>query len=171
MRWSASCSGEEDRATRDALGAAQGCPDVPAISASSSCVNPISLSRYNSASSTRRRNTRSSAGTGSASTRLLAGTAADAQTLNLGASGAIAAVLGAYLILFPGAQIRGLIGFWPVRLSVVRGERRALRVECASSGIAFFAHVGRFVFGAVVARPVVARGRLEDDEAPRRVWA
>ena len=38
---------------------------------------------------------------------LLAGTQADAQVPNLGASGAIAAVLGAYFVLYPGSRSSG----------------------------------------------------------------
>ena len=37
-------------------------------------------------------------------------------------------------------------------------------------GVAFFAHVGGFVFGALVAKGLVASGRLRDDPAPRHVW-
>ena len=37
------------------------------------------------------------------------GTTAEARVPNLGASGAIAAVLGAYFVLYPGSQVRGLI--------------------------------------------------------------
>ena len=40
---------------------------------------------------------------------LLFGTAADARVPNLGASGAIAAVLGAYFVLYPNARIRTLV--------------------------------------------------------------
>jgi membrane associated rhomboid family serine protease len=113
---------------------------------------------------------------------LLAGTAADAQTPNLGASGAIAAVLGAYFILFPGAQIRGLIGFWPVTLSawfflgfwflyqLFEANFGIFESSAHGGGVAFFAHVGGFVFGALVAKGLVASGRLGDDPAPRRVW-
>ena len=114
---------------------------------------------------------------------LLAGTAADAQTPNLGASGAIAAVLGAYFILFPGAQIRGLIGFWPVTLSawfflgfwflyqLFEANFGIFESSAHGGGVAFFAHVGGFVFGALVAKGLVSSGRLQDDPAPRRVWA
>ena len=48
---------------------------------------------------------------------LLAGTAADTHTPNLGASGAIAAVLGAYFILYPNSTVFGLVVVWPVRIS------------------------------------------------------
>jgi membrane associated rhomboid family serine protease len=114
---------------------------------------------------------------------LLAGTTADAQTPNLGASGAIAAVLGAYFILFPGAQIRGLLGFWPVTLSAMfflgfwflyqlfEANFGLFESSAHGGGVAFFAHVGGFVFGAVVARALVASGRLQDDRVSRGVWA
>src|SRR5262245_18767938 len=48
---------------------------------------------------------------------LLAGTNADGAVPNLGASGAIAAVLGAYLVLFPGSRVFGLFGIFPVTIS------------------------------------------------------
>ena len=41
---------------------------------------------------------------------LWSGTAADARVPNLGASGAIAAVLGAYFVLYPGSRVPGLLG-------------------------------------------------------------
>ena len=47
---------------------------------------------------------------------LIAGTAADATVPMLGASGAIAAVLGAYWILYPGARILTIVGIFPVRI-------------------------------------------------------
>src|SRR5215471_15634681 len=48
---------------------------------------------------------------------LLAGSAADARVPNLGASGAIAAVLGAYFVLYPSSQVFGLVTIVPVRIS------------------------------------------------------
>jgi rhomboid family protein len=47
------------------------------------------------------------------------GTAAGASVPNLGASGAIAAVLGAYLVLYPGSTVRGLFVFWPVQVAAL----------------------------------------------------
>jgi rhomboid family protein len=114
---------------------------------------------------------------------LLAGTAADAQVPNLGASGAIAAVLGAYFVLFPRAQIRGLIGFWPVRISawfflgfwflyqLFEANFGLFESSANGGGVAFFAHVGGFVFGYVVARAALASGRLRETESPMRAWA
>jgi membrane associated rhomboid family serine protease len=48
---------------------------------------------------------------------LIAGTPADARAANLGASGAIAAVLGAFFVLYPGAKVTGLLGILPLRIS------------------------------------------------------
>jgi membrane associated rhomboid family serine protease len=102
---------------------------------------------------------------------LLAGSQADAQVPNLGASGAIAAVLGAYLVLYPTSQIRGLIGIFPVRISawfflgfwfLYQLYEANLGIFAASAdggGVAFFAHVGGFVFGAVVTKLLLNAGR------------
>jgi len=79
---------------------------------------------------------------------------------NLGASGAIAAVLGSYLILFPRAQVRTLIlGFIPltIRAEYVLGYWFLVQfVDGAGTlgtnvngGVAYWAHVGGFVFGVV----------------------
>jgi membrane associated rhomboid family serine protease len=82
----------------------------------------------------------------------------------IGASGAIAATLGAYLVLFPGARITTLVflgffyqlinvpaivvlGFW-FFLQLLDGIG-SLGME-TGAGIAFFAHIGGFVAGAAV---------------------
>ncbi|HKA04709.1 MAG TPA: rhomboid family intramembrane serine protease [Acidimicrobiales bacterium] len=98
---------------------------------------------------------------------LLAGTAADARVPTLGASGAIAAVLGAYIVFYPNAKIFGLIVIFPVRVSawfflgawfiyqLIEANVGLLSTgQNDSGGVAFFAHVGGFVFGYVVARIV-----------------
>ena len=83
----------------------------------------------------------------------------------VGASGAIAAALGAYIVLFPGARILSLVflgffyqllevpalivlGFWFV-LQLASGFA-GFGAETAQGGVAFFAHIGGFVFGVVV---------------------
>jgi membrane associated rhomboid family serine protease len=83
----------------------------------------------------------------------------------VGASGAIAAVLGAYIVLFPGARVLSLVflgffyqllevpavillGFWFV-LQLISGFA-AFGAETAQGGVAFFAHIGGFVLGVVV---------------------
>jgi membrane associated rhomboid family serine protease len=96
---------------------------------------------------------------------LLAGSAAEARVPTLGASGAIAAVLGAYIVLYPNARVFGLIVVFPIRVSawfflgawfiyqLVEANIGLLSTgQDASGGVAFFAHVGGFVFGYLVAR-------------------
>jgi len=81
---------------------------------------------------------------------------------NLGASGAIAGVLAAYLVLFPSRWIRVLIGFiivplpavlviglWFV-LQVISGAG-AITKSSEVGGVAYLAHVGGFLAGFVYA--------------------
>lgn len=92
---------------------------------------------------------------------------------NLGASGAIAAVMGAFLITYPRDRIRTvlllgwftrltfipavvLVGFW--FLTQVFSEVGAL-VEVQAGGVAYMAHIGGFAFGAVFARFFETRQR------------
>jgi membrane associated rhomboid family serine protease len=84
---------------------------------------------------------------------------------NLGASGAIAAVMGAFLVTFPRDQIRTilvlvvfitiayvpsviLIGFWFLTQLWNAGQI----APHESTGVAYLAHIGGFMFGAVFAR-------------------
>jgi membrane associated rhomboid family serine protease len=90
----------------------------------------------------------------------------------VGASGAIAATLGAYLVLYPRARITTLVflgffyqlinvpavavlGFW-FALQLIDGFA-SLGVEGVGGGVAFFAHIGGFVAGAVIARLFIRR--------------
>jgi len=103
---------------------------------------------------------------------LLAGTTADARVPNLGASGAIAAILGAYFVLFPTARVLGLIGIIPVRISawfflgfwflyqLFEANFGLFGASANGGGVAFFAHVGGFVFGFIVASLLLKAGRL-----------
>ena len=103
----------------------------------------------------------------------LAQTAIDpgSTTPMIGASGAIAATLGAYLVLYARARITTLVflgffyqlinvpavvvlAFWFV-LQLVDGIA-SLGVTEATGGVAFFAHIGGFVFGVLVAVLVAA---------------
>ena len=86
----------------------------------------------------------------------------DSQIPMVGASGAIAGVLGAYLILHPFNRINVLIifvfitavrvpavlvlGAWFV-LELFKGTVGTLGPETAGGGVAYFAHVGGFVAG------------------------
>jgi membrane associated rhomboid family serine protease len=85
---------------------------------------------------------------------------------NLGASGAIAGVMGAFLITYPRDQIRTLVLFgWFVRITVVPAalligfwfliqlfSQVGAVAGAQSGGVAYMAHVGGFIFGAVTAR-------------------
>jgi membrane associated rhomboid family serine protease len=83
---------------------------------------------------------------------------------NVGASGAIAAILGAYLVMFPGALIHTLVFFifitflelpavvvligWFI-LQIFSGVGEMGR-EIRGGGVAYWAHVGGFAFGLVI---------------------
>jgi membrane associated rhomboid family serine protease len=84
----------------------------------------------------------------------------------IGASGAIAGVLGSYFILFPGVKVRGIIplgwfsqwaewpawlvlGFWFV-LQLVNGFASLGADTSYGGGVAFVAHVGGFMAGVVL---------------------
>jgi membrane associated rhomboid family serine protease len=85
---------------------------------------------------------------------------------SLGASGAIAGVLAAYLVLFPLASVRTiifivffftivtlpafvLIGIWFL-LQFLDGVAALSNVQQGMGGVAYFAHVGGFVTGLVI---------------------
>jgi len=110
-------------------------------------------------------------------THVVAGPSSTVPTV--GASGAIAAVMGAYLLLFPGAHIQSLvIFFFIVRVvsvpaiiwlglwflfQVVAGAQSASAP--GQGGVAWFAHLGGFAFGVLTVlvfglrepRPAIAR--------------
>jgi membrane associated rhomboid family serine protease len=81
----------------------------------------------------------------------------------VGASGAIAGVLGGYLILFPNVKVRGMVGLgrvgamqeWPAFivlgmwfvLQLVNGFASLGAAAEYGGGVAFFAHIGGFVAG------------------------
>jgi membrane associated rhomboid family serine protease len=92
---------------------------------------------------------------------------------NLGASGAIAAVMGAFLITYPRDRIRTVLLFgWFARvtfvpaillvgmwfLTQVFSEVGAL-AEVQTGGVAYMAHIGGFLFGMVFARLFEGRRR------------
>ncbi len=95
---------------------------------------------------------------------LVAGTAAEAHVPNLGASGAIAAVLGAYYVLYPESRVLTLVVVFLVRIpawvflgvwflfQLIEGNFGLFSASANGGGTAFFAHVGGFLFGLFVAR-------------------
>jgi membrane associated rhomboid family serine protease len=100
------------------------------------------------------------------------GTVAESHVPNLGASGAIAAVLGAYFVLYPNSTVRGLVIIVPVRLSawfflggwflyqLIEANFGLFGAGANGGGVAFFAHVGGFVFGVLVAQALVRGGQV-----------
>jgi membrane associated rhomboid family serine protease len=96
------------------------------------------------------------------------GSAQDASIPNIGASGAIAAVLGAYFVLLPNARVLTVIiiflqelpawlflGFW-FFFQLWQGGFAIVHPE-SGGGVAFFAHIGGFVFGALTVKLVAKR--------------
>jgi membrane associated rhomboid family serine protease len=80
---------------------------------------------------------------------------------NLGASGAIAGVLGAYILLFPRGQVKVLmgrgvipmpalvvIGLWIV-LQLVSGIG-SITTSAETGGVAYMAHIGGFLAGIIL---------------------
>lgn len=91
---------------------------------------------------------------------LLFSSAAAARIPCLGASGAIAAVLGAYFVLYPRSRIVLFpipivlpawlfLGFWFLYQFVMAMSGL---LAPANNGVAFFAHVGGFIFGLMVTK-------------------
>jgi membrane associated rhomboid family serine protease len=103
---------------------------------------------------------------------LLFGSDASARVPNLGASGAIAAVLGAFIVLYPWARIRTLVFVFFVEIpawlylgawflyQLVEGNFGLVSASANGGGVAFFAHVGGFLFGVVVASRLLTAGRV-----------
>jgi membrane associated rhomboid family serine protease len=101
---------------------------------------------------------------------LLAGSAAEAQVPQLGASGAIAAVLGAYYVLYPNTRVLTLVFVFLVRIpawiflggwfliQLIEGNFGLFSASANGGGTAFFAHIGGFVFGVFIAR--IAAGAI-----------
>jgi membrane associated rhomboid family serine protease len=94
-------------------------------------------------------------------------------TPTLGASGAIAAVLGGYLVLYPRARVLTLVfiilfftvielpavvllGIWFAEQALF-GAANLTNPTGGGGGVAYFAHVGGFVFGLLAVRPLAHR--------------
>jgi membrane associated rhomboid family serine protease len=98
----------------------------------------------------------------------------------VGASGAIAGVLGGYLVLYPGVRVQGIVflggfgmlrefpawivlGFWFV-IQLFSGIASLGAASDVGGGVAFFAHIGGFVFG-LAATWLLAQGMPGDRDA------
>ena len=109
---------------------------------------------------------------------------------NLGASGAISGVLGAYLVLFPRNRVHALffytvvsipavlaLGMW-ILLQFVNGLGAVAATE-QTGGVAYGAHLGGFAAGVVMAlvlrsvireQPNVLRAAAQRDPRSRPLW-
>ena len=91
----------------------------------------------------------------------------------IGASGAVAAVLGGYLLLFPRAKVVTVVfiiffftiielpailflGFWIVQQALF-ADFDLLQPTSDGGGVAYFAHIGGFVFGLLTVRLLATR--------------
>ncbi|HEY3051449.1 MAG TPA: rhomboid family intramembrane serine protease [Gaiellaceae bacterium] len=103
---------------------------------------------------------------------LAMGTDTAAAVPNLGASGAISGVLGAYLVLLPTASVLTILlyflvevpaflflGFW-FGFQLWEGGFSLVQPQ-AGGGVAFFAHIGGFVFGVATVRLFMIRPPLQ----------
>jgi len=88
----------------------------------------------------------------------------------VGASGAIAGVLGSYFLFFPGVRVKGIVPLtfiglwaeWPAWIVIglwflvqLFNGVTSLGVATSGGGVAFFAHIGGFVFGLLLTRLVM----------------
>jgi membrane associated rhomboid family serine protease len=110
--------------------------------------------------------------------------APNAAVPTVGASGAIAAVLGAYAILYPRARVVTLVfivifftvielpalvvlGLWFL-LQLLYGAGDALQPVAGHGGVAYFAHIGGFAFGLIAIK--LFANRIHDDyDRPQRL--
>lgn len=101
----------------------------------------------------------------------------------VGASGAVSGLLAAYILLFPNGRIRTLlilgffiivrmlpawmmIGYWFL-LQLISGVL-SLGQPDTGGGVAFWAHIGGFVAGLLLVRPLSNKGRLHHQLSARR---
>lgn len=108
---------------------------------------------------------------------------------NLGASGAISGIMGAYLVLFPRNRVNAVVfymvmsvpalvvlGFW-IATQVFMG---AQSLGSSGGGVAYGAHIGGFLVGVLIALPFrltmkrepesVLRRQYDQDPRARRYW-
>ena len=97
---------------------------------------------------------------------------------NLGASGAIAGVMGAFLITYPRDEIRTLLFLgWFIDVTVLPAalliglwfviqlfSQIGSVANVQAGGVAYMAHVGGFIFGAIASRLFESRSGLRRNE-------
>jgi rhomboid family protein len=108
--------------------------------------------------------------------------APDSTVPTLGASGAIAAVLGGYILVYPRARVLTLVfiilfftvielpavvmlGIW-FALQALYGAANLTNPTGGGGGIAYFAHIGGFAFGLLTVRLLVTKVRQVPPPSP-----
>lgn len=96
----------------------------------------------------------------------------------VGASGAISAVLGAYLVMFPASRVKILViyffrafkipalyflGLWILQ-QLISGFLAIIPATAAQTGVAWWAHIGGFIFGLLIG--FLARNSLTKRKVP-----
>ncbi len=108
----------------------------------------------------------------------------DSTAPTVGASGAIAAVLGGYAVLYPRARVLTVLfiiifftivrlpallvlGLW-ILIQVAYGAAGLAQPVGGSGGVAYFAHIGGFLFGLLAIRLFADRA-IDDYDVQRRI--
>ncbi len=101
----------------------------------------------------------------------------DSTIPNLGASGAIAGVMGAFLVTYPRDQMRALLLFgWWTRIAIIPAalligvwfimqlfdQVGAVVTNVESGGVAYAAHIGGFIFGVITGRVFEGFRRVDE---------
>ena len=103
----------------------------------------------------------------------------DSDVPMIGASGAVAGVMGAYLVLYPHSRVLMLFPFPPILFELPAvfflgfwffvqflngvGSLPIFQTNQISGGVAFWAHVAGFACGLVLVRPMRRRERMDVD--------
>jgi membrane associated rhomboid family serine protease len=110
----------------------------------------------------------------------------DAAVPTVGASGAIAAVLGGYILLYPRARVVTVVfivflftlielpawvmlGLWFVQQALFGAS--SLAQPAGEGGVAYFAHIGGFAFGLLAIRAFAQRRKRQPPPAARLAWS
>jgi membrane associated rhomboid family serine protease len=106
----------------------------------------------------------------------------------VGASGAIAAVLGGYILLYPRARIVTVVflfffftlielpawvmlGLWFLQQALVGAASLAQPAGGEGGGVAYFAHIGGFVFGLLAIRAFAQRRKRQSPPSAIPAWS
>lgn len=102
----------------------------------------------------------------------------------VGASGALSAVMGAYLVMFPVSRVKLLFIIFPFRISAwiflgiwiwqqwtngMSWLTQQMNIDSEGGGVAWWAHIGGFAFGLLAGFVFRAKGRMKGVELDREI--